>query len=211
MTRRRHILILIVLKMKKFIPNKSTPTVAVSMPKSGNDGGLVTFLHEKAGSFSMACSLPKKKDYVDVKIHGSKVKPDVSIRNTNKSTAKSSPDPIEEHVEAGPSVSATHDLPTSFKTVPAKPQGSKSFQDDEEKMDKMHQEAKRLYTIQKKEELLRMDKEFETLNKDIGELIRKEKEEIRNMEGLMREVERRKAGCGTGKGKVKAVDENLEQ
>lgn len=194
----------------KFIPQKSTPTVAVSMPKSGNDGGFVTFLHEKAGSFNMACSLPKKKKYADVKIHGSKAKPAISTQNTNKSAAKSSLDTIDEVDETDSYESAIENIPTSSK-IPAIAPEFKSFQDDEEKMDRMHQEAKRLYITQKKEELLRMDKEFETLNKDIEDLVRKEKEEIRNIEGLMREIERRKVGCGKGKGKEEAVDEDLEE
>ncbi|PVH84431.1 hypothetical protein DL98DRAFT_528385 [Cadophora sp. DSE1049] len=188
------------IKMKKFIHEKSIPTVAVSLPKSGNDGGFVTFLHEKAGSFRMACSLPKKKQYADVKIEGWKPKLNTNTNNKGNGKGKTGLDTMDEEEEAGPTESGAQ----------AKTGGSKSFEDDEEKMDKMHQEAKRRYITLKKEELLLMDKELEALNRDIEELTRKEKEEIRNMEGLMREFERRKEGSGKGKGKGKVIEGDLE-
>ncbi|KAK0107145.1 hypothetical protein ONS95_003851 [Cadophora gregata] len=197
------------MKMKKFISEKSTPTVAVSLPSLGDGGGFVKFLREKAGSFSMACEMPKKRFCAAVKIESSNRKDGFQDQNNHEARGKSCLIAIDDEEETHSTKRSAQDNGLDSDTQ-AKSRGVKSFEDDEEKLDRMHEEAKLWYILQKREELVSMEKEFETLNKDIQELIKKEKEEIEVMEGLMREIERRKEGCRKDKGMYKASDEELE-
>lgn len=141
---------------------------------------------------------------------GEKVgKMDTKNARRRKSSANKLDTIDEEEVEAGePSKSAAQETTESQdedqdEETPELPKPINKFAADEEQMAILHGEGRRNQTALKREKLKvvmsELERELQELEGEIGELLEKEQEEIENLEGLIREVGRRKMGKGKRK------------
>ncbi|KAH9223541.1 hypothetical protein DL95DRAFT_401046 [Leptodontidium sp. 2 PMI_412] len=208
--------------MKKWMTTKSTKTVVVS-PPTPTEGGAIKFMYEKAGSLVVASSSKTDGKYAGVEIviskeksnlktGGEEVKGEVLRKNgpgmidINKKGVKSKLDLIEE-VDNSRSVDiaardTAHDQHQDRdQSQPLPEENSKPinrFEGDEEKMDIFHDEIRRDQVALRYDKLEIMmgelEKELDVLGDEIGELIKRERVEVENLEGSLREVERRRAG-----------------